>query len=268
VTKKAKIGFIRFISALLILYLLGGFILYFIQDLILFHPTPLSIHHQYTIRQSYTEHNLGQADGTNLALIKFLTPQKRGIVLYFHGNMQNVERYAPFSTFFTDQGYELWMMDYRGFGKSTGTITEKGLYADALQVYNLATNEISTDSIIIYGKSLGTGIATQLASTQKSKKLILETPYYAIPRIAKDKFPIYPTNLLLKYNIPTHQFLPKVTVPVTAFHGTEDEVISYSQVQRLKEENPRLELLTVQEGKHNNLLRFSIVKTRLNQLLD
>lgn len=267
-TKKGKKILIRLVSAMVIMYLLWGVILYFIQDRLLFHPTPLEKNRPYAIDQPFTEHNLPQTDGTNLALVKFTTPQRRGIVLYFHGNMQNIERYAAYSTLFTQRGYELWMMDYRGFGKSTGKLTERGLYRDALQVYNLAAKEVAADNIIIYGKSLGTGIATQLAATQKVKKLILETPYYAIPKIARDKFPIYPVKWLVKYNIPTYQFLWEVTVPVTAFHGTADEVIAYSQAQKLKEENNGLELITIKGGKHNNLLHFSAVKKRLAQLLD
>lgn len=266
-TQKGKKRFIRFISVIIALYLLGGISLYFIQDLLLFHPTPLPKNYTYAIRQPFTEHNLMQDDGTNLALVKFTTGKRRGIILYFHGNMQNVERYAPLSTLFTAEGHEVWMMDYRGFGKSTGKITEQGLYKDALQIYNLASKEVSGDSIIIYGKSLGTGIAAQLASTQGCKKLILETPYYAIPQIAKDKFPVYPVNWLVRYRIPTHQFLSKVTVPVTAFHGTADEVIAYSQATKLRDENPTLELVTIQKGKHNNLLTFPIVEARLKHLL-
>ena len=267
-TQNGKKRFIRFISVVVALYLLGGIALYFIQDLLLFHPKPLLSNHQYAITNPFTELNFKQSDSTNLALVKFTTPQRRGIVLYFHGNMQNIERYAPYSMLFTQNGYELWMMDYRGFGKSTGKLTEAGLYSDALQVYQLACKEVLPDSIIIYGKSLGTGIAAQLASTQKAKKLILETPYYAIPQIAKDKFPFYPVNWLVKYSIPTHQFLPKVTAPVTAFHGTADEVISYNQAQKLKEENSGLDLITIKGGKHNNLFSFPDVKTKLIQLLD
>ena len=111
------------------------------------------------------------------------------------------------------------------------------------------------------------GIAAQLASAQQCKKLILETPYYAIPQIAKDKFPIYPVNWLVKFSIPTHKFLPKVVAPVTAIHGTGDEVISYKHAQRLKEENQRLELITIQGGKHNNLMTYPAVVNKINQLL-
>ena len=267
-TPEAKKRMIKWAGALFVVYLLGGAVLYFIQDLLLFHPSPLSREYKYKISQPFTEHNLLQENGTNLALIKFPTEARRGIVLYFHGNMKNVERYAPYAALFTRKGYELWMMDYRGFGKSTGKLNEQVLYDDALQVYQLAIAEVSADKIIIYGKSLGTGVASQLASNQKCKKLILETPYYAIPHIAKDKIPIYPVDWLIKYRMPTHQFLRRVTVPVTVFHGTNDEVISYNQALKLKKENKTLELVTVNAGRHNNLLQYHLVQQKLQQLLD
>ncbi len=114
----------------------------------------------------------------NLNIVQFTTnSNKKGIVLYFHGNRQNIERYGKFAPAFTKNGYEVWMMDYPGFGKTTGKRTEQVMYDDAFLVYKTAIKETLPQNIIIYGKSLGTGIAANLALKYKCQQLILDTPY-------------------------------------------------------------------------------------------
>ncbi|MFX7776395.1 hypothetical protein ABTJ98_20395, partial [Acinetobacter baumannii] len=88
-----------------------------------------------------------------------------------------------------------------------------------LQLYRLARKKYAPNQIIIYGKSIGTGIATQLASIRDCKQLILETPYYSIPSMLHTYFWMYPLQQLLHYKLPTYAYLPKVTAPVTIFHG-------------------------------------------------
>ena len=99
------------------------------------------------------------------------------------GNKENVERYARFVPLFTRKGYEVWMPDYPGFGKSRGERNEKKLYSQAWQVYRLVNSAYHSDSIILYGKSFGTGLATYIASGNHCRELILETPYYSIPAL-------------------------------------------------------------------------------------
>jgi fermentation-respiration switch protein FrsA (DUF1100 family) len=134
-------------------------------------------------------------------------------------------------------------------------------------MYGMAREEVAAGEIIIYGKSLGTGIAAQLASTQTCRQLILETPYYSVPTIAQNKFPILPARLLVKYHFPTYSFLPKVKAPVVMFHGTHDEVISYKQALKLKKENSAATLVTLENGKHNNLSQFPLFQNTLDSLL-
>ncbi len=105
---------------------------------------------------------------------------------------------------FTRNKYEVWMMDYPGFGKSTGKLTEQIMYDDAATLYQMARARFSKDSIIIYGKSLGTGVASQLASVKDCKRLILETPYYSIEALMKHYAFIYPVSLMAKYHFPNY----------------------------------------------------------------
>ncbi|MEJ7913909.1 MAG: alpha/beta fold hydrolase [Chitinophagaceae bacterium] len=248
-------------------YLLLGILFYWFQDLIFFHPKPLKKTHVYDFAQLFREVNIA-LDKRNLSVVQFTAGrQSRGIVLYFHGNMQNVERYAAFMHFFTDSGFEVWMMDYPGFGKSTGALSEKGLYDDAALLYSLAVKQVKESDIVIYGKSIGTGVATQLAAGKEIRHLFLETPYYSLPAIASSKFPIYPFSLMMKYTFPIHLHLPKVKAGVTIFHGTEDEIISYRHSRKLVQENPQVRLVRLPHGKHNNLTQFPAYEQTIRSIL-
>ena len=257
----------RTAKILIIVYIAGGIILYFIQDLLLFHPTPLPMDHQFSFNQPFQELNI-PVDDRNLNIVKFRTSaSQKGIILFFHGNMLNVEHYSKYPSLFTRNGYDFWMIDYPGFGKSTGKRSEAILYNDALLLYKEAVKEIEKDSIIIYGKSIGTGVASYLASITQPKKLILETPYYSISALARHYLPIYPVSLLTKYSFPIHDFLKKIKSGVTIFHGTNDKVVPYQQATRLKKENNNIELVTIQDGRHNNLAGFEVFQKKLDSIL-
>jgi alpha-beta hydrolase superfamily lysophospholipase len=253
-----------------IIYILGGILLYFFQDRVFFRPTKLPADHIYAISVPFKEVNLPITNEKNLALVQFTVPDSvcRGIVLYFHGNMDNIEHYAAYAPYFTKHNYEVWMMDYPGYGKSTGDRTEAIMYEDALTVYKMARSRFSKDSIIIYGRSLGSGIASQLAAVRDAKRLILETPYYDFPSLVKRYLPVYPVYWLVHYKFPNHEYLPKVTVPVTIFHGTEDEVISYKNAKKLL---PVLkatdQFITIKGGDHNGLFDFPLTIQKLDSLL-
>ncbi len=251
-----------------LIYLLVGFALFIFQDLLLFHPRKLSADYQYSFDTPFREVNHLQGD-RNLNIIQFLVSDssEKGVVIYFHGNRKNINRYAKYSSHFTRNGYEVWMMDYPGFGKSTGKRTEANLYADALAVYQLALQRFPSSKIIIYGKSLGTGIASQLASVKECRQLILETPYYSIPALARHYFFIYPVQPITKYEFPTFKYLQSVKAPVTIFHGTRDGVIPFSHSLRLKKIKPGCELLKIEKGRHNDLENSVVFQNKLDSLL-
>jgi pimeloyl-ACP methyl ester carboxylesterase len=141
-----------------IYYSLGGVALYFLQDYILFHPVTLKREHQYNFSQPHRDLTVPINEKDVLNLVDFLPTDsiKRGVVLYFHGNKKNISWYADYMPMFTSKGYEVLMIDYPGFGKSQGKLTEKKLYDWALQVYKIGISRFGADSIIIYGKSMGT----------------------------------------------------------------------------------------------------------------
>jgi len=264
-----KKNIFRWLKVIVIVYCILGIALYYLQDKMLFHPKVVPKNQPYQFDIPFREVNLPYNETTNINIVQFITTgNPKGVVLYFHGNMKNISHYARFAPEFTRNGYEVWMIDYPGFGKSTGEFVEKNLYNWALIFYKLGRARFSKDSIIIYGKSFGTGIATQLASVRDTKRLILETPYYSLPSIVGQYAPIYPVNKMIKFQIPTYQFLQNVEAPVTIFHGTSDWTIWQSNARRLsKYLKPGDEFVSIKGGNHNDLHQFKLFQEKLDSVL-
>jgi alpha-beta hydrolase superfamily lysophospholipase len=260
----------KWLIILLATYVSIGVLLHFFQEKILFQPEPLAIDHSYNFSIPFKEINLPVSNDKTMGIVQFTVADSlcKGVVLYFHGNKRNIERYAPFASYFTKNNYEVWMIDYPGFGKSTGNRTEEILYADALELYKMALARFSKDSIIVYGKSMGTGIAAQLASIKDCKRLILETPYYDFPSVIRQYLPVYPMNWILRYQLPTHEYLLRVAGPVTIFQGTNDRIIRHANAARLiKCLEKDDEFISIEGGSHNDLYQFKETRDKLDSLL-
>jgi pimeloyl-ACP methyl ester carboxylesterase len=159
-------------------------------------------------------------------------------------------------------------LDYRGYGKSEGTISsENQFYGDVQAAYNVLKKRYAQDKIIILGYSLGTGAATILASNNKPKHLILQAPYYSLTDMMKQHYPFAPT-FLLKYRVDVRLFLPKVKAPVTVFHGNNDAIIYYGSSLKLKEHfKASDQLITLEGGRHNGMSSNPDYLIELDKLL-
>ena len=260
----------KWVKVILILYVVIGIGLYFLQNAFLFHPTSLKRGYQFHFTVPFKELEMTVGEKDTISVVKFFphSGAKRGVVVYFHGNMDNIERYAKYADNFTSQGYEVWMEDYPGFGKSVGDRSEKGLYAQALALEQKVSASWDKDSIILYGKSFGTGIAAYVASVAGCKRLILETPYYSIPALFACYAPVYPVSELTDYKIPTFEYVGKVGAPVTIFHGTDDWVVPYHCAAKLKAcLKTGDEFITIEKGTHHNLNDFLLFHHKLDSLL-
>ncbi|RYG32931.1 MAG: alpha/beta fold hydrolase [Chitinophagaceae bacterium] len=268
--KKTVRRFFKWLQIVAAIYVVCGVALYFLQEKFIFHPQKLPAGHTFNFAQPFQEVYLPVNDDKNISIVRFTVPDSlcKGVVLYFHGNRNNIERYAAYASSFTRNNYEVWMMDYPGFGKSTGDRSEEILYSDALLFYKMARAKFGTDSIILYGKSLGSGIAAQLASIRDCKKLILETPYSSMDDLASHWAFMYPVTWMLHYHLPTDEYLPQIKVPITILHGTKDEIIPFSHAKHLATiARPGTELIPIEGGKHNNLSEFAVFQRKMDSLL-
>ncbi|MBS1928325.1 MAG: alpha/beta fold hydrolase [Chitinophagaceae bacterium] len=261
----------KWIKLAILLYCIPGIILFCLQDKFLLHPAPLDKSHVFTFHQPYKENWISMNGNSQINVIRFLpvdTANVKGAIIYFHGNRENVERYASLIKIFTNRNYEVWMPDYPGFGKSTGVQSEQAFYEVATQVYKLVNSHFKADHITVYGKSLGTGFAAYIAATEPVKQLILETPYYSIPDVFNSFAPIYPTRWMSKFKVPTYKYLSETVEPICIFQGTDDGVIFYRRAKKLRAFlKPADTYYLIEGGKHNNLFEYPQYKQAIDSLL-
>ena len=264
--KKLKITvFILCISAII-----GLSTAYFMQKKIIFLPSKLAQDYAYSFEEPFEELFLTAEDGAKLNAIHFKTKDPKGVILYFHGNAGDLSRWGEVTNYFTQFNYDVVVMDYRTYGKSTGKITEKALFSDAQLFYDYVKKVFPESDIILYGRSLGTSIAAYIASENHPKKLILESPFYSMEDVAKRRFPILPVKQLLKYKFATNKFVAKVHCPIVIFHGTDDDIVPYTSGKKLSEliADDRLEFISVRNGSHNNLIEFATYHNGIEQVLN
>ncbi len=255
------------------LYLVACAILYFLQEKILFLPVSLPEDYQYNFDsrwfKEYKEYFLNTENGGKINLVWFKTPRSKGVIVYCHGNAGNIQRWASIVDDLMQFGYDIVLWDYRTYGKSRGHINEKNLLSDAQAVYDFTKKHFSENQTIVFGRSLGTGVAVYLSARNTPKCLILETPYFSLSDVAGYHFPYFPYSLLLRYKLPSYQWITKVSCPITIFHGTYDRTVPYSSGVQLK---PLLkvhdEFITIEGGDHNDLNTFYIYEEKLKEILE
>jgi len=246
-----------------------GASLYFLQEKILFLPTTLAQDYQYEFRYPFEELFFNTSENVSINAIHFKNENPKGVILYFHGNAGDLSRWGIVAEHFVSQNYDVLIMDYRTYGKSTGKLSQQGFYDDAEYCYNYVLGLYSEEDIVVYGRSLGTGIATYLASKHQPKQLILETPYFSILDVAKQRFPFLPVTALLRYEFRSNEFITKVKCPITMFHGTDDSIIPFSSAQKLNSVAPKdsTSFITIDGGGHNNLISYDLYKEGILSVL-
>ncbi|WP_435625621.1 alpha/beta hydrolase [Flagellimonas sp.] len=230
----------------------------FLQEKFIFLPTQLPQDYVYTFEGDFEEFFLTHPDGAKLNALQFKSKNPKGAILYFHGNAGDLSRWGEIAIRFVDFNYDVIVMDYRGYGKSTGERSETKLLEDAQLFYEYTGKIFPSEKIVVYGRSLGASIATFVASKNKVGKLILETPFYNLTDVAEERFPLLPMKTILKYKLASNKYIQQVQAPIRIFHGTEDRVVAYNSGKRLFQVIPidNKKMYTVDGGKHNDLDEF------------
>ncbi len=243
--------------------------LHFFQTKILFRPTVLVQEYQYNFSYPFEELFLKTEDDAVINAVHFKARNSKGVILYFHGNAGDLSRWGTITEFFVNMNYDVFIMDYRTYGKSIGTLSEEALYKDAQLCYNELKQSYNENEITIYGRSLGTAIAANVAATNNPKQLILETPYYSMVDVAKTRFPFMPVTYLMNYKLPTHQFINDVKCNIYMFHGTDDNIVPFSSGEKLFKASPhdRTSLTTIKNAGHNNLIDFELYHQKIKIIL-
>ncbi len=243
-------------------------VFYFFQHYFFFRPEILPSNFNYDYPYDFEEKTFDMEDGGSVNSIHFKVPNSRGVIYYFKGNSRSIKGWGKFAKDFIGNGYDFFMMDYRGFGKSRGKRTEQKLYDDSQTIYKYLQKDYQEDQIIIYGRSLGSGIATRIASWNNPKMLILDSPYFSFYRNIKRWGFWLPLKLLLRYPIRTDQFIKKVSCPSFILHGNKDFLIPIDHSEDLVQLNAKAELITIDGAGHNNLPDFEVYHQTIYRLLD
>jgi pimeloyl-ACP methyl ester carboxylesterase len=261
--------FKKAIYFLIFIYVMIGASLYFLQEKIIFLPTTLPQDYTFNFSNPFEELFLKADDGAIINAIHFKAEQPKGVILYFHGNAGDLSRWGTITEFFVEKNYDVLVMDYRSYGKSSGTLSEQALHDDAQMCYNYVMESYQESEIIIYGRSLGTGMATYLAANNNPGQLILETPFYSLTDIAKHRFPVFPVKKILKYNFPTYKYIQNVKCHISIFHGKDDVVIPYASGEKLFNSINQNEkaFFTIENGGHNNLIEFDSYLQQIQKIL-
>ncbi|PWI30823.1 alpha/beta hydrolase [Xanthomarina sp. GH4-25] len=246
----------RIVVSLLLLYILSLVFVYFNQERFFFNPKLLAKDYQYEFKENFEELNIPVAENTNLNAVLFKTENPKGVILYLHGNAGAIHDWGKRATLYLENNYDILFVDYRGYGKSDGTYCNtKELFSDMQKVYNFTKTRYNEDNIVVLGFSLGSGLASYLASKNHPKMLILNAPYYSWKTLIADEIAPPIPEFIIKYNIPTYQFLKKVTCPIKIFYGTRDFLIhpdtNAKKLQVLQPNN--ITIFPIEDAGHNGL---------------
>lgn len=207
--------------------------------------------YQFTFPGKFQEISFRAKDSTLLAAGLFKADSAKGVILYIHGNTGALNKWGQIAGVYTGLHYDLFMLDYRGYGKSGGFIkNEDQLYSDVQDAYNYLKLIYPEKNIIVLGYSIGTGPAAFLAANNHPKELILQAPYYSLPDALHHLRASFDTTKIA-FHFYTWQFLKKTTMPVFIFHGDNDQMFYYGSSQKLEAFfKPGDELITLKGAGH------------------
>lgn len=263
-----KAGAVIF-AAGLALYLIVVLVVWAGQERFIYQTRALPLDYRYAFDASYEEVSIPTADGEAINGLFFRARgDSRGAVLYFHGNRGNLSRWGHMHRPFTDRGYDVLLIDYRGYGKSTGKPSETGLYQDGEAALQWLQQHHRLEQVIFYGRSLGSGVAAYLASRHTPKSLILETPYDVLPNVIQHQVMLPLPRGIFRHHFPTFRYLSEARCPIHILAGTHDRLIPLRLPLKLK---PLLrspsDLALIQGAGHHNLSAFQAYHFELDRLL-
>ena len=203
---------------------------------------------------AYEELSLKTSDGEKIGAWFVPAKDARGAVLICHGNAGNIGDRLHAIELCHGLGLDVLIFDYRGYGRSTGTPTERGTYEDALAAWNYLVGErgVPAGKIVVFGRSLGGGVASWLAARQAPGALILEATFTSIPDTAARLYPWLPVRLLCRFRYPTLEHVRQVRCPVLVAHSPQDELLPFAGGRKLFDAAPEPKVFVELAGGHND----------------
>lgn len=237
------------------------------QERMLFYPAPLAAEHRFDFGADVQEVQIPVAGGAKLSALHLRQDTPKGLVFYLHGNAGNLQSWFVTADFYRRAGYDLFMLDYRGYGKSSGKIeSEAQLRADVRAAWDAIAPRYEGKRRVIVGRSLGTALAAELSVQVKPDQLVLISPYLRMVDLMRQHFPLLPT-WLLRYPLDTAASLQHWQGPLLLLHGERDELIPATHSELLQKLAPQGQLTLIRGAGHNDLQGFDQYLQSVKQAL-
>ncbi|PXW88867.1 hypothetical protein C8R34_10613 [Nitrosomonas sp. Nm84] len=236
---------VAYLAVVLLVYFGQSHLVYFPQQPISQTPKKIGL--------DYTSMHIATSDGETLHGWWVPVPDAKGTVLFFHGNAGNISHRLDYLTMFKQLGYNTLLLDYRGYGQSSGTPSESGTYLDAQAAWHYLTETqgIAPAQIVLYGESLGGAVAAWLAAREKPGLLVLASTFTSVPNLAAEIYPFLPVRWITRFQYNTLESLQSVTCPVLIAHSPQDEIIPFAHGQQLFQAASEPKQFLTLEGGHN-----------------
>jgi pimeloyl-ACP methyl ester carboxylesterase len=240
--------------------------LYLRQEQVLFKPEVLAPEHRFELGPDVHELSLA-VPGATLSALHLQLPAPKGLVFFLHGNGGNLQSWFVNADFYRRAGYDLFMLDYRGYGKSSGRIeSEPQLRADVRAAWDALEPRYRGLKHVIYGRSLGTGLAAGLAAEVAPELTVLVSPYASVASLMREQFPWVPTALL-RYPLDTGAAVAHLATPVLLVHGQQDQLIGPQHSETLLRQQARARLVLVPGADHNDVHDFELYRQTMREAL-
>lgn len=258
------------VLVVVLIYLGVCTVYYFIQEKFIFVPVHTDEFKRRELKHEFEELLIDTPNNGIIHAYLLKAKNARGLVFYLHGNTGNMKRWKYMADDLCKLGFDVFVMDYRGYGDSHGKRSEAIMHRDVEFCYDHIRERYKLP-VIIYGRSLGCAFATRLAARRSADKLVLETPFNNMIDTAHSHMPFLPVRFLLKYRFRSDIYIKQVNCPIHILHGTRDLMVPYSLALRLfniaHASGRDVRMTTIKGGRHGNLIKFKQFNQKLNQFL-
>ena len=253
-----------YIFSLIFLYIFSGLILFFLQRRILFNTSGTPNDPKYYGLEDVKEVKINTKDNISLLAWHYKGSKKSPLLVYFHGNSFDIGERAYRLKRYIDNNWSVIIVAWRGYSGNKGKPTEANLYLDGESTLNWISRNTDYEyqDLVIYGESLGSGVAVELATRYKFRSVVLEAPFTSIVDIAKQRYKIFPVSLLVLDKFNNIEKIDKISSPLIIISGKKDEIVPHNHSVMLykKAKEPKRSVF-IDEAMHNNLYDFKIEKS-------
>ena len=258
----------RLICIALFVYVVLLGLLYIFQREVMYKPSNYNLKAAENTMLGFQQVELEAEDGVKTYGWEKITNANAPLIIYFHGNAETVPQNIELFNALSEAGYNIFAMEYRGYGKSHAATTEEGIYQDARTVIDHLRKNMPESRIIVFGRSLGTGVAVRMASEYNLGGVVLQSAYTSIEDIAAAQYPYFPIKRfgLLKDRYDSLSIISGISEPVLIIHGRHDMLVPFSNAETLMANiTSRHDILVFDEADHINGVEMQRIINEINK---